>query len=63
MRYNDPIAQYYKKVKKRTGSGKQAHVSTMHKLVMMIYHMLSKREAWNYAEGQLTEKKLRNLEK
>ncbi|MGC8497366.1 MAG: hypothetical protein ACP5NL_05150 [Thermoplasmata archaeon] len=50
-------------MKKRTGSGKQAHVSTMHKLVMMIYHMLSKREAWIYAEEQLTEKKLEILKR
>jgi len=44
--HNPPIKDYYQSVKKRTGSGKLAHVSTMRKLTRILYHMLKTREHW-----------------
>jgi transposase len=46
MQHNQPIKDYYQSVKKRTGSGKLAHVSTMRKLTRTLYHMLKTREHW-----------------
>jgi hypothetical protein len=48
-------------VKKRTSSGKMAHVSAMRKLVRMIYHMLRNRETWRYENIPLTERKMSRL--
>lgn len=62
MRHNDPIREYYLGVKKRTGSGKLAHVSTMRKLTRMLYHMLKTRENWKWENPQLTERKMTRLE-
>ena len=41
---NKPINEYYNSIKKRKGSGRFAHVSTMRKLTRMIYKMLTERE-------------------
>ena len=38
---NKPLKEYYTSVKKRKGSGSFAHVSTMRKLVRMIFVMLN----------------------
>jgi transposase len=62
MRHNEPIREYYLGVKKRTGSGKLAHVSTMRKLTRMLYHMLKARENWKWENPQLTERKMTRLE-
>jgi len=62
MRHNDPIREYYVSVKKRTGSGKLAHVSTMRKLTRMLYHMLKTRENWKWENPLLTERKMARLE-
>ena len=62
MRHNEPIREYYVGVKKRTGSGKLAHVSTMRKLTRMLYHMLKARENWKWENPQLTERKMTRLE-
>ena len=59
--YNKPLREYYNAVKKRTSSGKMAHVSTMRKLVRMIFHMLRKREQWKYENPSLTDRKLSEL--
>ena len=48
IRYNDQIKEYYDSVKRRTGSGKLAHVATMRKLTRMLYHMLKTREHWRW---------------
>jgi len=61
MRYNKPIRAYYQTVKERSGSGKHAHVSTMRKLVRMIYHMLKTRQAWRWMNQRLTEAKISRL--
>jgi len=61
MRYNPPMREYYGGVKKRTGSGKLAHVATMRKLTRMLYHMLKTREHWLWEDQDLTERKLSNL--
>jgi hypothetical protein len=45
---NKPIIKYYNHQKKRTGSGKLAHVLTMRKLIRIIYYMLSNRKPWKY---------------
>jgi transposase len=60
--HNQPIKDYYQSVKKRTGSGKLAHVSTMRKLTRMLYHMLKTREHWKWENTQLTERKLARLQ-
>jgi transposase len=60
--HNPSIKDYYESVKKRTGSGKLAHVSTMRKLTRMLYHMLKTREHWKWENPQLTERKLARLE-
>jgi len=60
--HNQPIKDYYRSVKERTGSGKLAHVSTMRKLTRMLYHMLKTREHWKWENPQLTERKLARLE-
>jgi transposase len=62
MQHNEPIKDYYQSVKKRTGSGKLAHVSTMRKLTRMLYHMLKSRERWKWENPQLTERKLSRLQ-
>ena len=59
---NRAIKHYYDSVKKRKGSGKFAHVSTMRKLVRMIYAMLSERREWKYENPALTEDKISRLE-
>jgi transposase len=61
MQHNEPIREYYLGVKKRTGSGKLAHVSTMRKLTRMLYHMLKTRQHWKWENLQLTERKMTNL--
>jgi len=62
MLHNDPIREYYTGVKKRTGSGKLAHVATMRKLTRMLYHMLKTRQHWKWENTLLTEKKMAKLE-
>jgi transposase len=61
MQHNQPIKDYYQSVKKRTGSGKLAHVATMRKLTRMLYHMLKTREHWRWEDPLLTERKLARL--
>lgn len=61
MQHNDPIKDYYLGVKKRTGSGKLAHVATMRKLTRMLYHMLKTKQNWKWENPRLTERKLANL--
>jgi len=51
MRHDEPVRQYYASVRKRTGSGKLAHVSTMR----MLYHILNTREHWKWENPRLTE--------
>jgi transposase len=55
MQHNEPIREYYTSVKKRTGSGKLAHVSTMRKLTRMLYHMLKNRQHWKWENPRLIE--------
>jgi len=62
MRHNEPIRQYYTSVKKRTGSGKLAHVSTMRKLTRMLYHMLKTKQHWKWENSLLTERKMARLQ-
>jgi transposase len=62
MRHNEPIREYYVGVKKRTGSGKLAHVLTMRKLTRRLYHMLKTRKNWKWENPQLTERKMTRLE-
>jgi len=59
--HNPPIKDYYQSVKKRTGSGKLARVSTMRKLTRILYHMLKTRQHWKWENPQLTERKLARL--
>jgi transposase len=60
--HNTPINEHYQSVRKRTGSGKLAHVSTMRKLTRMLYHMLKAKQHWKWENPQLTEQKLAKLE-
>ncbi len=60
--HNEPIREYYQSVKKRTGSGKLAHVSTMRKLTRMTYHMLKTKQHWKWENPLLTERKMAKLE-
>jgi len=62
MHHNEPIREYYASVKKRTGSGKLAHVSTMRKLTRMLYHMLKTRQHWKWENLRLTERKMARLQ-
>jgi transposase len=62
MRHNKPIRDHYLSVKKRTGSGKLAHVSTMRKLTRMLYHMLKTKQHWKWENPQLTERKMTRLQ-
>jgi hypothetical protein len=62
MHHNEPIREYYTSVKKRTGSGKLAHVSTMRKLTRMLYHMLKTKQHWKWEDPRLTERKIARLE-
>ncbi|MCL5785533.1 MAG: hypothetical protein M1151_02545 [Candidatus Thermoplasmatota archaeon] len=62
MKLNKPIREYYDSVKNRKGSGKFAHVSTMRKLVRMMFTMLKERKPWRYENPGLTENKLSRLE-
>ena len=59
---NKPLKEYYDSVKNRKGSGKYAHVSTMRKLVRMIFLMLNERKEWKYQQQGLTESKLSRLD-
>jgi len=61
-KHNQPIEDYYASVKKRTGSGKLAHASTMRKLTRMLYHMLKSREQWKWENPLLTERKVARLQ-
>lgn len=49
-------------MKNRKGSAKFAHVSTMRKLIRMIFTMLKERKEWKYENPGLTESKLSRLE-
>ncbi len=60
--HNRPIRDHYVSVKKRTGSGKLAHVSTMRKLTRMLYHMLKTKQHWKWENPHLTERKMTKLE-
>jgi len=62
MQHNEPIREYYTSVKKRTGSGKLAHVSTMRKLTRMLYHMLKTKQHWKWENPLLTERKMARLQ-
>ena len=62
MLHNEPIREYYQSVKKRTGSGKLAHVATMRKLTRMLYHMLKTKQHWKWENPLLTERKMVRLE-
>jgi len=62
MQHNQPIREYYTSVKKRTGSGKLAHVSTMRKLTRMLYHMLKTKQHWKWENPRLTERKMARLQ-
>ena len=59
---NKPIHEYYDSVKNRNGSGKFAHVSTMRKLIRMIFTMLTERKEWKYESPALTQRKISKLE-
>ena len=59
---NKPLKEYYTSVKKRKGSGSFAHVSTMRKLVRMIFVMLNERKKWKYEVMTLTEDKAARLQ-
>ena len=59
---NRSLKEYYDSVKNRKGSGKYAHVSTMRKLVRMIFLMLNERKEWKYQQQGLTESKLSRLD-
>ena len=59
---NKSIREYYDSVKNRKGSAKFAHVSTMRKLIRMIFTMLKERKEWKYENPGLTESKLSRLE-
>ena len=59
---NKPLKEYYSSEKNRKGSGKYVHLSTMRKLVRMIYTMLKERKEWKYENTALTESKLSRLE-
>ncbi len=61
MMRNKPIREYYDSVKNRKGSGKFAHVSTMRKLIRMIFTMLKERKEWKYENPALTENKFSKL--
>lgn len=60
-RHSPPIKDYYQSVKKRTGSGKLARVSTMRKLTRMLYHMLKTKQNWRWENPHLTQRKLAKL--
>jgi transposase len=62
VQHNEPVKDYYRSVKKRTGSGKLAHVATMRKLIRILYHMLKANERWKWENPQLTERKLSRLQ-
>ncbi len=59
---NKQMKEYYNSVKNRKVSGKFAHVSTMRKLVRMIFLMLNERKEWKYQNIGLTESKLSRLD-
>ena len=59
---NKPLKEYYTSVKKRKGSGRCAHVSTMRKILRMIFVMLKDRKKWKYEIMDLTEDKKAMLE-
>jgi len=63
MHHNELIRMYYASVKKRTGSGKLAHVSTMRKLTRMLYHMLKTKQHWKWENPRLTERKMARLQR
>ena len=54
--------EYYNSVKNRKGSWKYTHVSTMRKLIRMIYTMLRERREWKYENTALTESKFSRLD-
>ena len=59
---NKSIREYYDSVKNRKGSGKFAHVSTMRKLIRMIFTMLKERKEWKYENAALTQSKISKME-
>jgi hypothetical protein len=58
---NKPLKEYYTSVKKRKGPGRFAHVSTMRKILRMIFVMLKDRKKWKYEITGLTEDKTSRL--
>ena len=59
---NKPLKEYYTSVKKRKGSGRFTHVSTIRKILRMIFVMLKDRKKWKYEITSLTEVKKARLE-
>ena len=58
---NKPLKEYYTSVKKRKGPGRFAHVSTMRKILRMIFVMLKDRKKWKYEIMGLDRIKLDSL--
>ena len=50
------MKNYYIHEKKRTRSGKRAHVLVKKKLLRMVYHILKAREHWRWESEELTQK-------
>lgn len=58
---NKPIREYYDSVKNEKGSGKFSRVSTMRKLIRMMFTMLKEMKQRKYENSTMTEKKLSRL--
>ncbi len=65
-RYRDPEKLAPERIlhfsEEKKGSGRFAHVSTMRKLLRMIFVMLKERKKWKYEITSLTEDKTSRLE-
>ena len=59
---NRPLKEHYTSVKKRKGFGRFAHISTMRKILRMIFVMLKDRKKCKYEIMSLTEDKTSRLE-
>ena len=59
-RTKDPLGEYYRRVKSRTG-GIQANVATAHRLAVIIYNMIKNKT--EYDESKVSRPTLTMLEK
>lgn len=62
-KYENPVSQFYRRIANKKKSKKIAVVAAARKLLVMIYHMLKNKEPCRWEVPELTDRKIKALEK